>query len=173
MAAERAPLPGEPPAGWRERVAAAWEAFSALVSTRLEIFQQELSQKTGFLARGIAGVVAGLVFGWLAVLLFTALVAALLALLFGHVWAGILGAFVLYLAVAGGAIAFAVKAFSKVKPFDFPATAEELRKDFSALRRSAAPEDRPVPPAYAPPAMSVPLESLEERFRAGSGEGGE
>jgi hypothetical protein len=30
-----------------------------------------------------------------------------------------------------------------------------------------------MPPAYAPPAMTVPIENLEERFRAGSAEGGE
>ena len=161
------------PAGWRERLAAGWEALSELISTRLQIFQEELSEKTGFFARGIAGLVLGLLFGWLALLLFTALVAALLALLFGHVWAGLLGAFVLYIAVAGIAVRLGVKAFSRVRPFDFPVTSEEIRKDFLAFSRSASEGDRVVPPAYAPPAMAVPADSLEERFRAGSGEGSE
>ena len=173
MAAERDPRTFEPPAGWRERLAAGWEALSSLVATRLAIFQQELSEKTGFLAKGVAGVLLGLLFGWLAVLLFTALVAALFALLFGHVWAGILAAFVLYLLVAGGAVAFGVKTLSRVRPFHFPATSEELRKDFSALRRSTSPPEAAIPPAYAPPAMAVPVDDLEERFRAGSAEGGE
>jgi uncharacterized membrane protein YqjE len=173
MATEREPNRAEAPTGWRERLAAGWEALSSLIATRLEIFQQELAEKTGFLARGVAGLVVGIVFGWLAVLLFTALVATLLALLFGHVWAGILGAFVLYLVVAGVAVMLGVKAFSRVRPFHFPATSEELRKDFSALRRSTSPTDRTMPPAYAPPAMTVPIENLEERFRAGSAEGGE
>ncbi len=169
------------PRGWKERLSAAWNAAAALVSTRIQIFQQELSEKTGLAARGVAGIVLGLVFGWLALLLLTALIAALLALLFGHLWAGLLAAFVLYLAVAGAAVAFGVKSFSRVRPCNFPATSEELKKAWSAIRQSASPGERVIsPPAaervvpapYRAPASS-PVDDLEERFRAGSGEGGE
>jgi uncharacterized membrane protein YqjE len=167
--------PGEPqtPRGWKERLAAAWDAAASLVSTRVQIFQEELSQKTGFVARGSLAIILGLAFGWLALLLFTALVAALLTLLFGHLWAGLLAAFVLYLAVAGGAVWMGVKAFSRVRPFDFPATSDELKKDWSALRRSASPDERVIPQPYRAPAPVPPIENLEERFRAGSAEGGE
>ncbi len=167
--------------GWKERLSAAWNAAASLVSTRIQIFQQELSRKTGFAARGAAGIILGLVFGWLALLLLTALVAALLVLLFGHLWAGLLVAFVLYLAVAAGAVAFGIKSLSRVRPFDFPATSEELKKDWSAIRRSASPgegvvappaPERVVPTPYRAPAPP-PIDNLEERFRAGSGEGGE
>jgi uncharacterized membrane protein YqjE len=159
--------------GWKERLAAGWNAAASLISTRVEIFQQELSEKTGFAARGAVAVILGLVFGWLAVLLFTALVASLLALLFGHVWAGLLAAFVLYLAIAGAAVTLGVKSFSRVRPFHFPTTSEELKKDWSAIRRSASPDERVVPTPYRPPAPPPPIENLEERFRAGSAEGGE
>lgn len=159
--------------GWRERLAAGWRAAASLVSTRLEIFQEELAQKTGFVARGSIAIVLGLTFASLSLLLFTALVAALLTLLFGHLWAGLLAAFVLYLVIAGVAVWLGVQAFSRVRPLDFPATSEELKKDWSALRRSTSPGERVIPHPYRAPAPAPPIENLEERFRAGSAEGGE
>jgi hypothetical protein len=95
---------------------------------------------------------------------------ALSSLLGSPVW-GVLITFVLFAAVAAAAGVFGMKALSRVKPFDFPVTSEEVRKDWNALWSSAKPEP-PVPAETQPEAKlspSQPLrDDLEERFRAGS-----
>ena len=65
-----------------------------------------------------------------------------------------------------------VKALSRVKPFDFPVTSEELRKDWSAFKSAAKPEP-PAPVAAGGAtdvarAPSLQHDDLEARFRAGS-----
>lgn len=150
---------------WKERLAAAWSGLRALIATRAELFREELAEKQARLARGMVALTIAAVFGLLASLLLTALIAVLLALLFGRLWAGLAVALVLYLAVAGLAARFGIKALSGVRLFDFPATSEEIRKDLAALRRSAAPGERVTAPRSS---AGEPMEDLEERFREGS-----
>jgi uncharacterized membrane protein YqjE len=159
-----APVPPPEP-GWRERLAAAWSGLRALVATRAELFREELAEKQARIARGMAGLGIAAVFGLLASLLLTALIAVLLSLAFGRLWAGLAAALVLYLAVAGLAARFGIKALSGLRLFDFPATREEIRKDVAALRRSASPGERVTSSRASP---GEPREDLEERFREGS-----
>lgn len=159
-----APIPPPEP-GWKERLAAAWSGLRALIATRAELFHEELAEKQARLARGMTGLAIATVFGLLASLLLTALIAVLLALLFGRLWAGLLAALVLYLGIAGLAARFGIKALSEMRLFDFPATREEIRKDFAALRRSVAPGERITAPRSS---AGEAVEDLEERFREGS-----
>jgi len=66
---------------------------------------------------------------------------------------------------------FGLNTLSRVKPFDFPVTSEEIRKDWSVLKSSARPE----PPAPGAAQGDTELagsrslhDDLEARFRAGS-----
>ena len=150
---------------WKGRIRSAWEVLSALLATRAEIFREELAEKGMFLARGVAGLVIAVVLGSLAVVLLTALIAALFALLFGSLWAGLLATFLLYAAGAGASVAIGARALSRVRPFDFPITREEIRKDWDAVRGSSQPvQEVAERPASRPEAV----EDLEERFREGS-----
>jgi putative superfamily III holin-X len=103
--------------------------------------------------------------------LLTALLVALFTLLFGRLWAGILATLILFLAVAVAAGALGWKALSKVRPFDFPVTGSELRKDWEALQRSAEAGEETAG-SFAPggggPARPAPVDDFEARFRAGS-----
>ena len=156
---------------WARRLGEFLEGGRRLLSTRAAILREELGAKGALLTRGIIGLVAAAAFAGMALLLLTAWIAvALSALLGSPVW-GVLAAFVLFAAVAAGAGVFGVKALSRVKPFDFPVTSEEIRKDWSALWSSANPQ--PPAPAAAPeepepPPPPVLRDDLEERFRAGS-----
>lgn len=151
-------------AGWKERLRGAWEAASSLLSTRAEIFRQELAEKGARLRRSAIGFGVGLLFAWLASLLLTALVATLLANLLGSLWAGLLASVLLYAAIAGAGIWIGVQALSRVRPLEFPATKEEIGKDWSALRRAARDEDQRIEPV----GWRGPGGDLEERFRRGS-----
>ncbi len=151
--------------GWKERLGGAWNAARALLSTRIEIFREELAEKGSLLGRGAIGLAVALVFGWVAVLLFTALAATLLAKLLGSLWAGLLACFLLYALIHCIAGWIGWKALSRVRPFQFPATRDEIRKDWAALRlsgRAAGEADEPAP------FDSDPEADLEERFREGS-----
>ncbi len=156
---------------WARRLREYLETGRRLLSTRAAILREELGAKGAFLARGILGLVAAAALAGMALLLLTAWIAVALSSLFGSpVW-GVLAAFVLFAAVAAAAGVFGVKALSRVKPFDFPVTSEEIRKDWSALWSSANPQ--PSGPAAAPektelePSQAL-RDDLEERFRAGS-----
>ncbi len=156
---------------WSRRLHDFLEAGRTLLSTRAAILREELGAKGELLARGTIGLVLAAAFAGLALLLFTAWIAVLLSSLLGSPIWGILAAFVLYLVVAGAAGMFGVKALSRVKPFEFPVTSEELRRDWSALTSRGKPN--PPPPAavkgetdLAPP--QSPHDDLEARFRAGS-----
>lgn len=176
-----------PDPGWKERFAAVKRAAKALAATRTEIFREELAGKGSLLGMGMAGLVLALAFASLALLLATALVAVLFAKLFGGPIAGIAAALVLYLLIAAGAGFFGVRRLGRVRPLEFPATRDELRKDLDAIREEAALRDSgpASPDALAAERASIrPGESddegedeeearttdagLEERFRAGS-----
>jgi uncharacterized membrane protein YqjE len=174
-----------PEPGWKERLAAVKRAAKALAATRTEIFREELAGKGSLLGMGMAGLVLAFAFASLALLLATALIAALFARLFGGPIAGIAAALVLYLLIAAGAGFLGVRSLGRVRPLDFPATRDELRKDLDAIREEAALRDRgpASPDALAAERASIrPGErdededeearatdaGLEERFRAGS-----
>lgn len=148
----------EPKTGIFARLRDAWEATRRLVSTRAEIFREEISEKRSLLGRAVLAIGIALALGWLALLLFTALAAVLLANLFGSLWAGLLAALGIYLVAASVAAFLGWKSFSKVRPLTFPATQEGLREDWSAIRESVR----------TPPRDSEEESDLEERFRKGS-----
>jgi uncharacterized membrane protein YqjE len=143
--------------GIKERLSAAWAAARDLVATRIEIFKVEASEKGTTFARGAVAFAIALALAWLAILLLTALIAVLLARLFGSTWAGLLGAFVLYLLGAGAAAFIGIKAFKNFRPFDFSETRRGLHEDWRAVRS-----------ALQPPPEPEAEEDLEQRFRAGS-----
>ena len=156
---------------WARRLDGFLESGRRLLSTRAAILREELGAKGALLVRGIIGLVAAAALAGMALLLLTAWIAVVLSSLLGSpVW-GVLITFVLFAAVAAAAGVFGMKALSRVKPFDFPVTSEEVRKDWNALWSSAKPEP-PVPAETQPEAKlspSQPLrDDLEERFRAGS-----
>lgn len=176
MSAEQDQLPDEEAErGWKERVAAVADAWTALAQTRLAILREEIAEKRAFLLKGLIGVVlaAGLAAG--ALLLFAAFLAALLAHWFGNVALGILAALVLYGAGAAAAAVAGVKALTRVKPFEFPAASEELRRDWNAVQASwsadgEGEDDAPLPgpEATSARAREDSPESLEERYRSGA-----
>ena len=172
------PLDAVPEPGWKDRIASAIRAARALFATRAAIFREELAEKGALFGKAAVGLSIAAVFGVFALLLLTALVAALFARLFGGPIAGITAAFVLYLAIAGGAGYFGWRSLSRVRPFDFPVTRDEIRRDLDAVREEApSPDEGPASPdtlaaegASIRPGEEdqVQTTGLEERFRAGS-----
>jgi uncharacterized membrane protein YqjE len=163
------------PGRWSDRLARLVSMAQSLVATRLAIFEEELGVKTRLFGKGV--VVAGIAaaFGFGAMLLFAALLAAVLAQLFGNAALGILGAGVLYAAGAAAAGWFAWKAFSEVRPSDFPATSRELSRDAEAIRAALArdpdPEEGPDPgfdPEDDDRESEGDVRDLEARLRAGA-----
>lgn len=155
-----------PDPGWKERLGAIQRAAKALFATRAEIFREELAEKGSLFGMAAAGFTLALLFASLALLLATALVAAVFAQLFGGPIAGITAALVLYLAIAAAAGFFGVRKLTRVRPLDFPATRNELRKDLDAVREEAVLRDRgPASPEAlaAERASSRPGESEDER----------
>lgn len=175
-----ADLPGP---GWRERLDAIHRAGRALLATRAEIFREELAEKGSLLGKGLAGISLALAFAGLSLVLLTALVAAILAKILGGPIAGIGAALVLYLLITAAAALFGVKRLGRVKPLEFPATKEDLRRDLEAFRKepseseeasvsseplaveSEAATSREVAVGSAAQAID---DDLEDRFRAGS-----
>jgi uncharacterized membrane protein YqjE len=139
---------------WGERLADLTATAQSLVATRLAIFEAEAGVKAGFFGKGLAGTAIAAAFAFAATLLLAALLAAVLAQVFGNAALGILGAMVVYLAVAGGAGWFAWKSFSQVKPTEFPATRGELARDMDAIRAALAqdphPDEGPSPDDFSP-----------------------
>jgi uncharacterized membrane protein YqjE len=179
------PLEAVPEPGWRERLASTTRAARALFATRAAIFREELAEKGSLFGKAAVGLSLAAVFGVLALLLATALVAALFARLFGGPIAGITAALVLYLLVAGAAGYRGVKSLSRVRPFEFPVTRDEIRRDLEAVKdEGPSPDEGPASPdalaaeraSIAPgdeggEEVEVDMEEagdLEERFRAGS-----
>src|SRR5436309_5768381 len=170
-----------PDPGWRERIGSIKRAAKALLTTRAEIFREELAGKGSLFGQAAAGLSLALAFGALALVLLTALVAAVLARLLGGPIAGLAAALFLYLLIAGSAAVFGVKRLARVRPLDFPVTRKEISMDLDALHEEGALHDEgpASPEALAAERASVrPGESdeetrtgevnLEERFRAGS-----
>ena len=166
------------------KLAGLLEAGRRLVSTRASLFGEELEVKAGFLGKGCAGLSLAAAFVFLALLLFTAFIAALFTSLLGGPVAGIAAALGLHVFIAAAVGYFGVRQMSRVKPFEFPVTSGEVRKDMAAIKAAAFPqppapppeENRPVParPAAPPQRMRegpgpVPAtDDLEARFREGS-----
>ena len=170
MSSERAELPGEEQAwGWREHLADVSAAVSRLLATRLAIFREELSVKAVFAAKGFAFVVVAAAMAVATLLSLAALLTALFAKLFGSWILGILATVILYGAGAGGAAWAGVRALSRVRPFDFPATAEELSRDRATISETLAPREPEAEAADdAGEPRSLTADDLEDRFRAGS-----
>jgi hypothetical protein len=156
---------------WSRRLRGFLEAARRLLSTRAAILREELGAKGALLARGLIGLFLAAAFAGMALLLLTAWIAVALSSLLGSpVW-GVLAAFVLYAAVAAAAGLLGTKALSRVKPFDFPVTSEEIRKDWSALRASVKPEPPDPGAEREENELARPhtvRDDLEARFRAGS-----
>ena len=173
-------LPGEEEQRtWGERIGVVADAWSALVQTRVAIFREELVAKTTLLLKGIVAAVVALGLAIGALLLLAALLVAVLAHWFGSIGWGILGALLLYGAGAGAAVVAAGKWLGRVRPTEFPASAEELRRDWRAVSESwSADGGAPrVPTGVAPPPRPPDAlgtlredrpENLEDRYRAGA-----
>lgn len=140
--------PEESPPGWAERLEAVRKASGALLGTRLAIFREELSQKTGHVARAAAGLAIAAAFGVVALVVFTAFLAALLARWLGSAALGLLVVFVLYGAITGAAALIGWKALRRAREGGFPVTREELRKDWEAMNLARkAPEEEDETPS--------------------------
>jgi putative superfamily III holin-X len=161
-----------PPAGWSQRLQRVLEAARRLLATRAAILREEMGAKGEALARAAAGCALAAALGMLSLLLLTAWIAAVFSRLLGGPILGILATFVLYLAVAAAAAVYGSKALGRVKPFEFPVTTGEIRKDWETVRSSAMREPTPPPPgqtkAEVPAPVEPPMDDLEARFRAGS-----
>jgi hypothetical protein len=159
-----------PAAGWSERLQDFLESARRLIANRTAILREEMGAKGEALVRAVAGCALAAFFGGLSLLLLTAWIAALLSKLLGGPILGILATFVLYLAAAAAAALYGSKALARVKPFEFPVTAGEIRKDWDAVRSSVSPQSSPASPG--PPGVPAPVEpaadDFEARFRAGS-----
>jgi ABC-type multidrug transport system fused ATPase/permease subunit len=141
MSTEPDEIPGEEDADtWRDRLSRAWHAAEALLSTRLQIFSEEAAEKAAWAGKGALGLGIAAAFGFGATLLLAALFAALFAQLFGNLVLGILAATVLYAAVAAIAGMAGLKALKKVQPTKFPATSEELSRDWTAISEALSAE---------------------------------
>jgi uncharacterized membrane protein YqjE len=152
---------------WLLRLDRLISSLSALLSTRSEIAGAELSEKAGYLGRGVAGAVIAAILGFLAFLLAAGLVAAVFARILGSAWAGVLATLVLYAGGAAAAAAWAVRQLARVKPLEFPMTSRELARDWEAVRRAAGidSERAAAVPAKTPSAGKPVSEDLDERLR--------
>ena len=169
MSTERAELPGEEEErGWRDRLAEVSAAGRALLGTRLAIFKEELSGKAVLAARGLAVVVVAAALAIGALLLAAALIAALFAKLTHSVILGILAAVILYGAGAAVAAWYGWKALSRVRPFEFPASTEEISRDVRAIVASLAAESGEKDDEFETDEDEEAVADLEERLRAGT-----
>ena len=155
---------------WPQRVRAFFGSLGSLLSTRLEIFKEELGSKGRALGRAAVAFFLAAAFAFLALLLLTAGLAALLSHLFGSPVAGIFATFVLFAVAAALAAYLGVRVLARGNLLEFPVTAEEIRKDWKVVTRRTAPE--PSGPGAADGAVSVTGQSvsddIEARFRVGS-----
>jgi uncharacterized membrane protein YqjE len=141
MDPEETVLEDRPEPGWKERVGAVRRAAAALAATRKEIFREELSGKGALFAKAVVGLALAAAFGILALVLLTALVAALFSRLLGGPIAGITAALFLYVVIAAVAAVLGGRSFSRVRPFSFPATRDEIRKDLDSVKKNTDVED--------------------------------
>jgi uncharacterized membrane protein len=156
---------------WPQRVRAFFESLGSLFSTRAEIFKEELGAKGMALGRAAVAFFLAAAFALLALLLLTAGLAALLSQLFGSPVAGILVTFVLFAGIAALAAYLGVRSLSCGNLFEFPVTAEEIRKDWKVFLRSATPEPSGPGGSEGDRAIasgSSASDDIEARFREGS-----
>jgi uncharacterized membrane protein YqjE len=184
---ETVPLEDEPGPDWKERLGAAKRAAKALLATRAAIFREEIAQKGADLGKAALWLSLGVAFALLSLVLLAALSAAVLIRLLGGPIAGLAGAFFLYLLIAGAVGYLGMRALSRVRPFDFPVTRDEVAKDLEAIREEpeVADEGPASDEALAAERASITGEEddleedvveeqviedsdLEQRFRAGS-----
>jgi uncharacterized membrane protein YqjE len=154
---------------WGDRIAEAAAQAADLLKTRVEIFREEAAEKAAHAARGAAAmaIAIGLAIG--ALLLFAAFLAAVFAKLLGSVPLGILAAFVLYAGAAALCAWRGSRSLAEVKPGEFPATREELRRDAEALQAALALGlDDEAEQEAAVRGGEAEVEDIEARFRAGS-----
>jgi len=164
-------LEDRPEPGWKGRIAAVRRAAAALLATRAAILREELSEKGSLFAKAAIGLALAAVFGVLAFLLLTALVAALFSRLLGGPIVGITAALVLYVLIAAVAAILGGRTLSRVRPFAFPATRDEIRKDLDAVKEHSAVGDEAASDALAAERASVrPGERVEELEDAEDGE---
>lgn len=160
---------GAGPRGWRARIAEVSEAGGSLLATRFEILREELGGKTSFLGKGLFAMGLCFALGIGALLLFAALLVAVFAGLLKSVALGILAALLLYGAAAAVFARLGWNALSKVAPFDFPATREEIARDWAAVREAACDaEEAPEAGTESSGEDAGSVEDIEERFRAGA-----
>jgi uncharacterized membrane protein YqjE len=169
MSTETGPIPDEEQErSWSDRLSAVAATAQALVRTRVAIFGEELQAKGALAAKGLIAACIAASLGVGVLLLLAALLVAVLTHLLGSLALGILAVLVLYAAGAGAAGYLAWKALSRVEPFEFPATRDELRSDWEAVR-SVLDEDTGTAPTPEPPGESGPdVDDLEARFREGA-----
>ena len=126
------------------------------------MWREELAGPRRVFTVGVAGAAVAVLFGSIALLLLAATIAVLLARLFDSPLAGVAVAFLLYAVIAAVGGGLAARSLSRVRPFDFPVTAGEVKRDLASLREAAAPPPRE-------PLQDMPPErDVERRFREGS-----
>lgn len=169
MSTEPEEVPGEEEVGtWRDRLARAWHAAEALLSTRLQIFREEASEKASWAGKGLVGLGIAAAFGFGATLLLAAVFAALFAQLLGNLVLGILAATVLYALVTAICAMAGLKALKKVQLTKFPAMSEELSRDWEAISGALAAETGELGDEVAPVEAVIgerEVEQLERRLR--------
>jgi uncharacterized membrane protein YqjE len=169
-----------PEPGWRERFWRLGSAARRVVENRAAIFQEELREKTSALGKALASLGIAVLFFVLAGLLLTALLAAVLAKLLGSAVLGILATLVLYVLVGGVAAYVSVRALSRLRPFEFPATRREIDRDLEAVRRAAGVGERraggsadesvePVETGPPEPRRAATAAEMEARLRESGG----
>jgi len=173
MSSERAELPGEDDErGWRDRWREVASAGRTLAATRVAILREELSVKAVLAAKGIVAVVAALALGVGALLLGAALLVAVFAGLLKSLTLGILAALVVYAAGTAVLARIGWNALTRVEPLDFPATREELGRDWDAIQSALSADPDPEPEGEADDGGEAEAEAaaidLEERYRAGA-----
>lgn len=170
MDPEETILEDRPEPGWKERIGAVRRAASALAATRGEIFREELSEKGSLFAKAAIGLALAAAFGILALLLLTALLAALFSRLLGGPIAGITAALFLYLVVAGAAAVFGGRSLARVRPFAFPATRDEIRKDLDAVKKHGDVSDDAATDAVGDDAVAAERASMQPDDERGDDE---
>ncbi len=165
MSSERAEPPGEDDErGWRDRWREVTSVGRALAATRVAILREELSVKAMFFAKGLVAVVAALALGVGVLLLGAALLVAVFAGLLKSVTLGILATLILYAAATAILARIGWNALTRVEPLDFPATRDELVRDWEAVQSALSEE----PGLEAEAQAEADTVDLEERYRAGA-----
>jgi hypothetical protein len=169
MSTDRAPISGEEEErSWSDRLSAVAGTLQALFQTRAAIFGEELRVKTILASKGLVAAILAAAFGVGVLLLLAAFLVAVLTHLLGSLALGILAVLLLYAAGTAAAASFAWKSLSRVEPFEFPATRDELRSDWEAVRSALDAGEGQEPPPAPPEGSGPDVDDLEARLRAGA-----